>query len=78
MISTVTTTVTIVATLALGGTLGALTVFLLVSLLSTRELVTADTRATLKTFGRSLDISILPLLIIFSLIVAIEVAKILS
>lgn len=77
MISTVTTTVT-VATLAAGAALGALAMSVLIFLLATKEIVTADTRRSLKVFGRSLDISILPLLISFALIVAFRVFEVLS
>ena len=77
MISTVTTTVT-VATLAAGAALGTLAVSLLIFLLATKEIVTADTRRSLKVFGRSLDIGILPLLMSFALIVAFKVLEALS
>jgi len=77
MISTVTTTVT-VATLAAGAALGALAISVLIFLLATKEIVTADTRRSLKVFGRSLDISIVPLLMSFVLIVAFKVFEILS
>ena len=76
MISTVTTTVT-VATLAAGAALGTLAVSLLIFLLATKEIVTADTRRSLKVFGRSLDIGILPLLISFALIVAFKIIEVL-
>ena len=68
----------IVATLALSGTLGAVTVFLLISLLSTREIVTADSRRTLKAFGRSLDVGIIPLLVVFAVIVVTATIGILA
>jgi len=76
MISTVTTTVT-VATLAAGAALGALAVSFLIFLLATKEIVTADSRRSLKVFGRSLDIGILPLLMSFALIVAFRVLEVL-
>ncbi len=77
MISTITTTVTTVATLAVGSALGALATFLLISLLSAKELVTADQKQSLKTFGKSLDVSVFPLFIVFSLIVAFNVIAVL-
>ena len=46
-------------------------------MLSTKEVVSADTRFPLQRFGRSLNITILPLLFVFSLIVMLEVVKIL-
>jgi len=76
MISTVTTTVTTVATLAMGATLGALAALLLILLLSAKEVSTADTRQRLVAFGRSLDVGILPLLMVFALIVAFKVLEV--
>jgi hypothetical protein len=77
MISTVTTTVTTVATLAMGATLGALATLLLILLLSAKEVVTTDMGQRLVAFGRSLDVSIVPLLIVFTLIVAFKVLEVL-
>ena len=74
MISTVTTTIT-VATLSAGIALGAMSTVLLIFLLALKEMVTADTRQTLKVFGRTLDIGILPLLISFTLIVSFKVLE---
>jgi len=74
MISTVTTTIT-VATLSAGAALGAMSTVLLIFLLALKEMVTADTRQTLKVFGRALDIGILPLLISFALIVSFKVLE---
>ena len=71
MISTVTTTIT-VATLTVGATLGAMSTVLLIFLLASKEMVDADTRQTLKTFGRALNIGILPLLISFALTVSFK------
>jgi hypothetical protein len=75
MISTVTTTVTTVATLAAGAMLGALATMLLILLLSTKEVVTAETRRIFTGFGRSLDVAILPLLMTFTLIVAFKILE---
>jgi len=77
LISTVTTTVT-VATLATATALGALGITLLIFLLATKEIVTADTRRSLKVLGRNLDIGILPLLVCFTLIVAFKALEVLS
>jgi hypothetical protein len=78
MISTVTTTtVTTVAMLSLGAALGALASAFLILFLATKEVATADTRRTLKVFGRSLDVGIVPLLLSFSLIVFFKVLEIL-
>ena len=78
MISTITTTVTTIATLAIGASLGALATVLLISLLATKEIVSADTRLKLQRFGRSLNIGIAPLLFVFALIVGIQVVAILA
>lgn len=75
MISTVTTTVTTVAALAAGAALGALATILLIFLLASKEVVTADTRRPLRILGRNLNIGILPLLIIFTLIVAFKILE---
>ena len=76
MISTVTTTVT-VATLSAGAMLGAMSTVLLIFLLASKELVDADTRQTLKSFGRALNIGILPLLISFALTVSFKILEVL-
>jgi len=75
MISTVTTVT--VATLAAGVTLGAMSTVLLILLLASKEMVTADTRQPLQAFGRTLTIGILPLLISFTLIVSFKVLEVL-
>jgi hypothetical protein len=75
MISTVTTVT--VATLAAGVTLGAMSTVLLILLLASKEMVTADTRQALRVFGRTLTIGILPLLISFTLIVSFRVLEVL-
>jgi len=75
MISTVTTVT--VATLAAGVTLGAMSTVLLILLLASKEMVTADTRQALRVFGRTLTIGILPLLISFTLIVSFKVLEVL-
>lgn len=78
MISTVTTTVTTVATLTVGAMLGALAIALLIFLLATKEIATADSRRKLQIFGRSLDIGIASLLIVFTLIVIFKIIEILA
>lgn len=78
MISTVTTTVTTVATLTVGVMLGALATALLILLLATKEVVTADSRRKLQIFGRSLDLGVVSLLIVFALIVIFKVIEILA
>lgn len=76
MISTVTTTITI-ATLSAGATLGAMSTVLLIFLLASKEMVTADARRIPQAFGRTLTIGILPLLISFALIVSFKVLEVL-
>jgi hypothetical protein len=77
MISTVTTTVTTVAMLSMGATLGALASAILILMLAAKEVATADMRQALKAFGRSLDVGIAPLLLSFSLIVLFKILEIL-
>ena len=74
MISTVTTTIT-VATLSAGAMLGAMSTVLLIFLLASKEMVDADTRQTLKAFGRALNIGIPPLLISFGLTVSFKILE---
>ena len=76
MISTVTTTIT-VATLTFGATLGAMSTVLLIFLLASKELVSADSRRSLVALGRALTIGILPLLISFTFIVSFKVLEVL-
>ena len=76
MISTVTTTIT-VATLTFGSTLGMMSTVLLILLLASKELVSADSRKVLVAFGRTLTIGILPLLISFTFIVSFKVLEVL-
>ncbi len=73
MISTVTTTtVTTIVTLTGAASLGALATILLISLLGTQEVATADKRRMIKGLGKRLNVSILPLIVVFSLIVAMK------
>jgi hypothetical protein len=76
MISTITTTVTTVATLTVGAAFGLLASILLIILLSTKEIMIADTRHTLTIFGRNLDIPILPLLITFIITATIKILEV--
>jgi hypothetical protein len=76
MISTVTTTtVTTIITLTSGLSLSIIASIILVSLLGTRELVFAEKKIQLKKLSRYLNVSILPLLIVFLLTIAIKVAE---
>jgi hypothetical protein len=75
MISTVTTTTvtTIVTLTSAGASLGVLGTILLIAFLGTQEFVSADTRRSLKTLGRHLNVVILPLLLVFALIVTFKI-----
>ncbi len=79
MVSTV--TVTTVTTIAAMGAIAALSIFgvvLLICLLTSKELLMASSGARRKFLGRTLNISIIPLVISFAVIVALKVAEILS
>jgi len=79
MISTVTTTtVTTIVTLTSGASLGVLATMLLVSLLSTKEVIQVDTRPKLKALGGRLNVCILPLMLVFILLVAIKTLEVLA
>ncbi|MEM2687932.1 MAG: hypothetical protein QW796_06255 [Thermoproteota archaeon] len=78
MISSVTTTVTTVATLAVGATLGAFASALLILFLATKEVAAADFRRPLMLLSKTLDVGILPLLMSFAMIVALKVIEILA
>jgi len=79
MISTVTTTtVTTIVTLTTGTSLGVLATMLLISLLGTQEVATADKRHSLKALGKYLNVSILPLLVVFTLIVTFKIIEVIA
>ncbi|MCS7114987.1 MAG: hypothetical protein RMJ15_07275 [Nitrososphaerota archaeon] len=75
MISSVTTTVVAVA---FGATLGVAATMLLISLLASKEMLSADSRRRLLELGKRLDVAIWPLLMAFMLIVAVKVLEILA
>jgi hypothetical protein len=80
LISTVTTTTitTIAIALSAGTSLGALATILLISLLGTQEVVSFDSRESLKVLSSHLNVSILPLLVVFTLIIAIKITQLWS
>ncbi len=78
MISSVTTIVTTIATLSIGVTLGAFASALLILFLAIKEISIADTRRSLILLGKALNISILPLLVSFTLIVILKIIEILG
>lgn len=69
MVSTVTTTVTTVATLASGPTLAIVGVLLLIGLLVTKELAESAHSLIASRLARAVNIGIFPLLFVFALIV---------
>ena len=77
MISTVTTTTitTIAIALSAGTSLGALATILLISLMGTQEVASFDSREALKVLSSHLNVSILPLLVVFTLIIAIKITQ---
>jgi hypothetical protein len=76
MISTVTTTtVSVVSTVTLAGSLGLVSVVILLSLLIQKELISSASDARARTLGRALNIALVPLLVGFGLLVALRVAQ---
>ncbi len=80
MITTVvTSTVTSVTTVSdFGIILGLVTIIALVTLLCVKELATASNSGQHRPLARFLDVGVIPLAIIFVMIVAMEVVKILA
>jgi hypothetical protein len=73
MVSTVTTTVTTVATLANGPMLAVVGIILLIGLLVTKELAEASNNLVTARLARATNISIFPLLFVFMLIVLTKI-----
>ena len=82
MISTVTTsTVTTVTTIAAMGLTAAISIAVVVALiafLSTKELASANLSPSSQLTARFLNVGILPMIMAFAVIVAVEVARILT
>ena len=80
MISTVTTTTvtTIVTLTTTGASIGTLATILLISLLGTKEVVVTDSHRSLRALGKHLNVSIIPLLIVFLLIVSFKAVEVLT
>ena len=80
MISTVvTSTITTITTmLGFGVTLGLVAVVALAAFLCARELAVANNGSTQRFLGSSLDVSIVPLIIAFVMIVAMKVVEIIG
>ena len=81
MISTVTistiTTVTTIAAMGLGMAVGAGIVGTLIAFLVTKELTGASQSITAQLSARFLNVSIVPMAIVFAVILAVKVAEIL-
>jgi hypothetical protein len=75
---TTTTITTIAIALSAGTSLGALATILLISLLGTQEVVSFDARESLKVLSSHMNVSILPLLVVFTLIIAIKITQLWS
>ncbi len=79
MVSTVTvTTVTTIAAMGLVASLSVFAVLMLIFFLTSKELLMASNGERKKFIGRTLNISIVPLLLAFTVIVALKVAEILG
>jgi hypothetical protein len=79
MISTVTTsTVSILTTPAMAGSLGLIAILILFALLLQKEVATASPDSRLRQLSRVLNMSIVPLVLAFILIVVYRVAEVLN
>ncbi len=79
MISTVTTTtVSILTTPAIAGSLALIAILILFALLLQKEVATASTDSRLQEFSLLLNFSIVPLSLAFIVIVVYKVAEVLN
>jgi hypothetical protein len=79
MISTVTTsTISIVTTAALAGSVALIGILVLLALLIQKELATSGGNARLQKWSQRLNVAIVPLLIVFVLIVVFKVVEVLQ
>ena len=79
MISTVTTTTTsTITTASLAGSFALIGVVVLLTLLVQKEVASGSDSKRLKRFSKALNISIIPLVIAFVLIVVTKVAEVLK
>jgi hypothetical protein len=79
MVSTITvSTVTTIAAASLGTGIALFTVLMLIAFLTGKELLGASSGDKHKLIARSLNISIIPLLLGFIVIVGLKVAEILA
>lgn len=77
MISTVTTG-TVTTMIGFGMVLGLVAVITLIAFLGIRELANTSEGGTHRLLAKSLDIGIVPLIIAFAMIIAMEMVKILA
>lgn len=75
-VTTATTTIAIMATIALPDSVGIAAVIALIILLATRELAAAHGGSRLKLLGRYLVIPIIPLFLLFLVIVVTSIMEI--
>ncbi|MBI1884979.1 MAG: hypothetical protein HYS09_01475 [Chloroflexi bacterium] len=79
MVSTVTsTTVTTVTLLGITGLLGMAAVIMLIAYLAAKELLNASPSPTMQTAARSLNVAVIPLMVVFATIVATRVMDVLG
>ena len=79
MISTVTTSVvTTVTTTAMAGSVALIGILVLLSLLVQKELASTSEGARFKRLSRSLNLAIVPLLIVFFITVGVKIMEILK
>lgn len=77
MISTVTTTVTTVTTTALASSLALLATLTLLTLLIQKEVISVDKGSRWQRLSHALNVAILPLLLTFVVITAVQVINVL-
>ena len=79
MVSSITTTTvsTITSTAGFAASLGLIAVLALISFLVAKELASATDAPRLQRFGQGLNVAIIPLLMVFTAIVAAKVVEVL-
>ena len=79
MISTVTTsTISTITTAALAGSVALIAILVLLSLLIQKELTISSTSSRLQKVGRTLNIGLAPLLVVFFVLVVVKVMEVLQ
>ena len=79
MVSSITTTTvsTVTSTAGLAASLGLIAVLVLVSLLAAKEFASATDAPRAQRFGRGLNVAVIPLLMVFTAIVAAKLVDVL-